>query len=420
MWFYLIHTHTHTHSSLVVGNKATNDISWNVTEDGLISPADKGQIQGEITIPDTVNGKTVTGIANYAFSGCNKLISITISNNVTSIGAAAFNRCSSLTNVTIPGSVTSIADYAFKKCSSLTNVNFVEGSQLTSIGYMAFYWCNSLKTIDIPNSVNSIGSQAFSECALTNIEFAGNQTYDWVPTVEGSNTVGGYIIQKGKDLSTNAVAGSLAYGKIDIELPSGKSSITNIAFSWCSGLTSINIPNSVTSIGLQAFNECGSLKSVNFAEDSQLNSIGKSAFWDCIALTSINIPNSITSIREGAFSRCSSLTDVTFNWDNGQLVADKLTLGNNLFESISSSQTINFHIPLGTKDQYKAKFTQDILGTNITANWIDDIVPPTPTPTNSSNLGLILGLIFGSIALIGIGSYLGYRYYKHRKAINKK
>ena len=272
-------------------------IQWSITNDGLISPADKRQIQGEITIPDTVDEKVVTGIAESAFNGC----------------------------------------------SALTSVNFAEGSKLNSIGKYAFSECASLTSVNIPSSVTTINDGTFAEC---------------------------------------------------------------------SSLTSITIPRSVTSIADYAFADCSSLTNITFAEGSKLTSIGVQAFSKC-ALTSINIPNSVTRIDTNAFRNCSSLKDVTFNWNEEQL--NKLQLDNSLFINHTSSQTIIFHIPWGTKDQYKAKFTQDILGTNITANWIYDIVPPTPTPTNSSNLALILGLTFGFIILIGIGSYLGYRYYKHRK-----
>ncbi len=368
-------------------------IQWSITDDGLISPADKGQIQGDVTIPDTVSGKVVTGIANDAFSGCRSLKSVNFAegSKLNSIGENAFESCTSLTSINIPSSVTSIGEKAFRDCTSLISIT-------------------------VPSSVTSIGDYAFVSCPLTNIKFTDNDTYKRVSTKsKDGKEIGVYIINKNGDLSNNTVTGCLAYGKIDIKLPDGKTNISDYAFSGCSALTSINIPNNVTSIGYRAFSGCSSLTSVTFAEGSQLTSIGSYAFNLCSSLTSIDIPNSVNTIRDQAFDQCNSLTDVYFNWNKLQL--GNLSLGNYLFRSVSSSvaQTINFHIPLGTKDQYKAKFTQDILGTNITANWIDDIVPPTPTPTNSSNLALILGLTFGFIILIGIGSYLGYRYYKHRK-----
>ncbi|AIV03749.1 BspA-like protein [Candidatus Malacoplasma girerdii] len=309
--------------------KWISSIQWSITDDGFISPADKGQIRGAIEIPVKVNvagvDKPVTGIANSAFWNC----------------------------------------------TSLTSVTFAEDSQLTKIGNSAFFGCSSLASINIPNSVTSIAEETFFNCSL---------------------------------LKT-------------INIPNSVTSIGSYAFWDCSSLTSITIPRSVTFISSYTFKGCSSLISINIP--SSVTSIGDGAFNWCSSLASINIPSGVTSIGKNAFRDCSSLKDVTFNWNIDQLVTDKLTFGTDLFNNTSSSQAINFHIPLGTKDQYIATFTQDILGTNITANWIDDIVPPTPTPTNSSDLGLILGLIFGSIALIAIGSYLGYRYYKHRKNSKK-
>lgn len=37
-------------------------------------------------------------------------------------------------------------------------------------------------------------------------------------------------------------------------------------------------------------------------------------------------------------------------------------------------------------------------------------------PAKESNIGLIIGLIFGTITLVGIGNYFGYRYYKNHKS----
>ena len=50
-----------------------------------------------IVIPETYNGKAVTGIAKSGFTGCDKLVSIEIPDSVTSIGDSAFGGCLSLT-----------------------------------------------------------------------------------------------------------------------------------------------------------------------------------------------------------------------------------------------------------------------------------------------------------------------------------
>lgn len=66
----------------------------------------------------------VTSIETYAFSMCDSLTSITISNTVSSIGTGAFMACSALTSIIIPDSVTMIGIMAFYNCDQLTDVFF--------------------------------------------------------------------------------------------------------------------------------------------------------------------------------------------------------------------------------------------------------------------------------------------------------
>ena len=80
---------------------------------------------GALTIPATIEGKTVTNIEKWAFDECTSLTSITIPNSVTSIEFNAFLRCTNLTSITIPDSVTSIRLGAFGECASLTAVTFL-------------------------------------------------------------------------------------------------------------------------------------------------------------------------------------------------------------------------------------------------------------------------------------------------------
>lgn len=72
-----------------------------------------------IVIPSSVDGYTVTEIADNAFKSL-RISSVSIPSTVTSIGWFAFTDCISLTAAVIPESVVSIGYEAFSGCKSLT------------------------------------------------------------------------------------------------------------------------------------------------------------------------------------------------------------------------------------------------------------------------------------------------------------
>jgi hypothetical protein len=129
--------------------------------------------RGELVIPSTVNGYSVTSIGEGAFGYCYKLESIEIPSSVTKIGSYAFFDCRVLSSVIIPDGVTAIEKWTFYGCIKLTSVYIPNGLQ--SIGSDAFTGCEILPEINIPPSVTSIGASAFESCkALEKVNIYAN------------------------------------------------------------------------------------------------------------------------------------------------------------------------------------------------------------------------------------------------------
>ncbi len=251
-----------------------------------------------VTIPSSV-----TSICDEAFEDCTGLTSVTIPDSVTSIGGRAFADCTGLTNVTIPDSITIIDGGVFAGCTGLTNVTIPDS--VTSIGYEAFYGCESLTNVTIPGSVTSIGSWPFSCCGSLNITVDENNP--------NYSDIDGVLVNKDK---TEIIVYAKDKIQPEYSIPSGVTSIGEIAFWMCSSLTSVTIPGSVTSIGAEAFAHCRGLTSVTISNG--VTSIGWDAFWMCSSLTSITIPSSVTSIGVEAFEFCDSLTDVYYTGSEEQ------------------------------------------------------------------------------------------------------
>lgn len=102
------------------------------SEDGVLF--DKN-METLLTCPTAKSGtysipSNVTSIGSSAFSGCENLTSIIISNSVTTINYGAFYGCSNLTSVMIPKSVTSIEDCVVSsdRLNGLTDI-YYEGTE---------------------------------------------------------------------------------------------------------------------------------------------------------------------------------------------------------------------------------------------------------------------------------------------------
>lgn len=186
---------------------------------------------GTYSVPDQINGATVTSIADGTFSDCNGLISLSIPDSVLSIGARAFANCRGLTSVSIPDSVTSIGDGAFSNCTVLVSIT-IPGS-VTSIGARAFRNCRSLTSIYIPDSVTNIGATMFRTCSN-------------MATVRISNNVS--KIDEGTFYDCSSLT--------SVSIPDKVQRIGARAFAKCIGLTTVNIPDKVTRIKAEAFAGC--------------------------------------------------------------------------------------------------------------------------------------------------------------------
>jgi len=118
-----------------------------------------------ITIPDTIDGIEIYGIAKYCFKNSN-IESVTLPDKRLSIEDEAFCGCKNLKNINL-SKVTYIGPYAFANCTSLTDkadFSSVERVDETGLAYTYF------KTINLPECTN-IGQLAFEGSKAENIIF---------------------------------------------------------------------------------------------------------------------------------------------------------------------------------------------------------------------------------------------------------
>lgn len=318
-----------------------------------------GKTGASFTIPDTV-----TTVADNAFTGASKLMTITVPASVTSMTKDAFEFCSALTGINVNEgnpSFASIDGVLFNKAGTVlmqyplakADTTYEIPTTVTSIDDWAFGNCAVLESVIIPDSVEEIGYAAFANC--------GNITAIKIP---GTATVGELAFGGCTALET-------------VEMTEGVSSIGMAAFSGCTSLTNVTIPSTVTNIGamnlatgkyIGAFGNCTALESFFVSEGNayfcnidgslfnksateiikyavgktdvayalpatvsavapeafagasnleavllsgSLRTIGDDAFRGCTALAALNIPEGVTHIGLYAFADCTSLENIT-------------------------------------------------------------------------------------------------------------
>ena len=336
-------------------DSAGSDFTYQDTGGGLVITGYRGASRA-VVIPSSIGGVAVTGIGSYAFSGRERIVSITIPDSVTSIASyaffdcyllesvtlpkqltsieeAVFFLCVNLRSITIPDSVTSIGDNSFRTCISLQSVTL--SNRLIGIGVAAFFNCAKLTNVTIPASVTEIKREAFKQCrGIERVIFLGDApkggeesfkdvtakgfyqsgTKGWTPTYYGLNMV---MVSGDFTLTDNGTAATItgylgAGGAVTIPSTIGGKPVTTIdngAFSGLAALTSVTIPTSVTRIADAAFQGCTGLTSVTLP--SKLTELGTGVFAGCEKLSAITIPSGLTALRTSVFLGCTALTTVT-------------------------------------------------------------------------------------------------------------
>ena len=265
----------HTHSMLDTGE--SYDFSYKIYEcsicgykepicyytfdtTGSIITGTNFTLNGDIQIPNTIKGHTITAIGNAAFANQGNLTSITIPDSVTNIGANAFENCCSAESITITtdSQLTSIGNSAFRGCSSLAAALVPAG--VTWLGANTFENCSSLSAVLVYASLTNIGNAAFRNCSSLEI-FA-------LP--ESLNVIGYNAFENCQALELES-------------LPAQLERIENAAFSGCTGLENLHLPAGLEHIGYDVFNSCSGLETLLIPDT--VTSVGGNAFANCYYLT---------------------------------------------------------------------------------------------------------------------------------------
>ncbi len=156
---------------------------------------------GTLSLPDTINGKPVVRIADYAFKETSFSGSIKLPNQLKDIGYRAF--------------------YYSKNFSGTLTLP----STLKSIQAEAFYMVPISGKLEVPDSVTYIGYDAFRECSLTSLKLGKGLKY----------------------ISEGAFAWNRDLDGV-VEIPEGVEYVGESAFRYCFKLKAIILPSTLKEV----------------------------------------------------------------------------------------------------------------------------------------------------------------------------
>ena len=310
-----------------------------VLDDGTVQIRSYTGHRRYITIPEKIDGRIVSSIGDFAFSGQTRLREVTLPSGLNHIGLYAFQNCANLVSIHIPANVTEIEEGAFFGNVRLSTVAFLGSSKLQTIGDFAFQDCGRLERIELPVSVRNLnGSAFFGATALHSIVVqAGNTSFSSKEGVlfnySGSTLVAfpaawgsSYVLPENTVYIGDYAFGYAKLSQVDLY---NVQTIGASSFAYAA-LQTLTIPDSVTSMGREAFSCNSSLSHLNIGRG--LTQISVLAFSDTVSLKTVTIPDGITEIGGGAFSY-SGLQSVIFE-SNSRLAY----IGTNAFEGCNLSE----------------------------------------------------------------------------------
>ena len=275
----------------------SDGVTYGVTGIGTCTDTD-------IVIPSEYEGKPVTAIGDYAFSGKKELTSVEIPDSITYVGLNAFKDCTNV--VELEGGIEYVGkwavDYDYQVSMPVIRKDTVGIASSTFISA-------KFSRIDIPDSVLYVNNMAFARCTNLNSILLGKSVVKVGETAfDGCTAL----------LTIKVSEENSVYKCVDGSLYS-KDGVTLVRYATGKDVTDFTVPEGVKTIGKYAFADCTRLTNVYFPAGIKI--IDNYAFKGCSNLRSVAMPESLYMICKGAFFGCNRLASAHFADDEGWYVA---------------------------------------------------------------------------------------------------
>lgn len=285
----------------------------------------------KVVIPEEIEGKHVTDIAENAFAGNGEILSVTIPKTMATIGNGAFKNCYRLvevynfTDMDIKlgdSGFGAISEYAKAIHKSNTEDSIIKDftSDFVFINveskYHLVYYTGNEKSINLPESCNG------SSYVINDYALYGMSNIESITITENVAAIGAYSFAECRNVT------SLYFGASNLTMLKNESNAflglgrNSSGVSLTIGKNVYGIPAKLFETNIENVENSPKITDVSFEAGAVCKSIGASAFMNVNSLMDIAVPGTVERIEAKAFSGCSSLVSVK---------ADGLFFANNTY-----------------------------------------------------------------------------------------
>ena len=160
-----------------VGEYTDGYYTYNLYSDGTACIMDVDEsISGDVVIPETLGGHSVTGIGSFAFLHCENIESIEIHSGINFIFESAFSNCGKISGIYVHEGneyFTSDEYGALYNKEKTELIHYPAGNKSATytvpegvkrINRGAFYYNEYIETVIFPDTVTEIGDNVFGNC----------------------------------------------------------------------------------------------------------------------------------------------------------------------------------------------------------------------------------------------------------------
>ena len=274
---------------------ADSDFTYELLEDGT-ARITGCRLDGDIVIPASVDGHTVTCLEEELFYNCHFVTSVTIPATVTYFGSDPYDN---------------MWDYVFSYCWNLKAIHVASGNpSFCDVNGVLFskdktilynYPCSREgSTFHVPSTTQDLCCTSFAYSGLDALYLDNPNTWWYTYTFYGTGNMTTYYLPGGN--SERCANRDIEAGR------SRESSSTYCRFAAFSGeddSATLTLPDSILVIEDEAFANTGASRVVI---PEGCATIRSRAFADCRNLRRVRLPSSLSYRASNAFDGCTNLT----------------------------------------------------------------------------------------------------------------